>query len=138
NVEEAQRILATLESDRDIRSLAERLVALGPKMVLITDGPNGAYLYFKDGTESAFKLYQMPLYPDPKPPYERTGAGDAFSSTFIAALALGKTPLQALAWAPINSMSVVQYIGAQEGHLSREKLEERLKKAPEDYKAKML
>ena len=136
NVEEAQRILVANESDRDIRSLSERLVALGPKTILLTDGPNGAYLYLKDSSKATFKLYQMPLYPDPKPPYERTGAGDAFSSTFIAALALGKMPLEALAWAPINSMSVVQYIGAQEGLLSREKLEEWLKKAPADYKPK--
>jgi sugar/nucleoside kinase (ribokinase family) len=130
NVEEAQRILGAEESDRDIKSLCERIVALGPKIVLLTDGPNGAYL-FDQG-----KLYLIPPYPDPKPPYERTGAGDAFSSTFVAALALGKTPLEALTWAPINSMSVVQYIGAQEGLLTRTKLEEWLKKAPVDYKPK--
>jgi len=129
NVEESQRILGAKEEDRDINSLCKRLLTLGPKMILLTDGPNGAYL-FDQG-----KLYMMPLYPDPKPPYERTGAGDAFSSTFIAALALGKTPLEALAWAPINSMSVVQYIGAQEGLLTREKLEEYLNKAPESYRA---
>jgi ribokinase len=138
NVEESQRILRVPEEDRDIKSLCERLVALGPKMILLTDGPNGAYLFWKGDGAADFKLYMMPLYPDPKPPYDRTGAGDAFSSTFIAALALGKTPLEALTWAPINSMSVVQYIGAQEGLLSREKLEEWLKKAPIDYKPKEL
>jgi sugar/nucleoside kinase (ribokinase family) len=132
NVEEAQRILGMNETDRDIKSLCERLVSLGPKIILLTDGPNGAY-FFDQG-----KLYMMPIYPDQKPPYERTGAGDAFSSTFVAALALGKTPLEALAWAPINSMSVVQYIGAQEGLLTREKLEEWLAKAPLDYKPKEL
>lgn len=130
NVEEAQRILAADETDRNIKSLCERLVALGPKIILLTDGPTGAYLF------DAGKLYSMPPYPDPKPPYERTGAGDAFCSTFVAAIALGKTPLEALTWAPINSMSVVQYIGAQEGLLTREKLEEWLQKAPADYKPK--
>ncbi len=132
NVEEAQRILGASEGSRDIKNLCERLAALGPKIVLLTDGPNGAYL-FDQG-----KLYLMPLYPDPKPPYERTGAGDAFSSTFVAALALGKTSLEALAWAPINSASVVQYIGAQEGLLSRQELEDWLKKAPVDYRPKEL
>jgi hypothetical protein len=48
---------------------------------------------------------------------------------------LGKTPLEAFTWGPINSMSVVQEIGAQKGLLSREKLEEYLSKAPADYKA---
>ena len=33
----------------------------------------------------------MPIYPDPRPPLERTGAGDAFSSTFAIALAQGKS-----------------------------------------------
>jgi sugar/nucleoside kinase (ribokinase family) len=130
NVEEAQRVLGANETDRDIKSLCERLVSLGPKIILLTDGPNGAY-FFDQG-----KLYMMPIYPDPKPPYERTGAGDAFSSTFVAALALGKTPLEALAWAPINSASVVQYIGAQKGLLTREKLEEWLRKAPDNYKVR--
>ena len=82
--------------------------------------------------------YFMPTYPDEKPPYERTGAGDAFSSTFVSALALGKTPLEALLWGPVNSMSVVQYIGAQEGLLSREKLEKYLKTAPENYRPQKL
>jgi ribokinase len=138
NVEEGQRILGVDETDRDIKSLCERLVALGPKTILLTDGPLGAYLFWKEDGAADFKLYKMPLYPDPKPPCERTGAGDAFSSTFVAALALGKTPLEALTWAPINSASVVQYIGAQEGLLTRQKLEEWLEKAPVDYKPKEL
>ena len=77
----------------------------------------------------------MPMYPDPAPPVDRTGAGDSFSSTFTAAIALGLSPSEALAWGPINSMSVVQHIGAQKGLLTREKIEEYLKNAPEDYKA---
>ena len=138
NVEEAQRILGANEDDRDIKSLCERMVPLGPKIILLTDGPEGAYLFWKEDSALNFKLYKIPLYPDQKPPYERTGAGDAFSSTFVAALALGKTLLEALAWAPINSASVVQYIGAQKGLLTRKKLEEWLKKAPVDYKPKVL
>jgi len=130
NLEEAQRILGADERDRDIRSLSERLAALGPKLALVTDGERGAHLF----DSSTKKLYFVPVYPDPKPPYERTGAGDAFSSTFVAALALGKTPLEALLWAPINSMSVVQFVGAQEGLLTRKALDEWLKKAPESYK----
>jgi ribokinase len=78
--------------------------------------------------------WYMPPYPDIQPPYERTGAGDAFASTFISALALGKTPREALLWAPINSMSVVQKIGAQEGLLSRDVLEKLLANASTNYK----
>jgi len=126
NVEESQLILNT--KDEELENLLLGIYKLGPKIVLITDGPNGAYMY--DGERSYF----MPIYPDVKPPYERTGCGDAFASTFIAALALGKNPLEALAWAPINSMSVVEYVGAQEGLLTRPALENFLKKAPTNYK----
>ena len=127
NLEEAQVILSS--KTRDVLELSKGIQALGPKMVAISDGPNGAYLYLNN------ELWHIGLYPDIAPPLERTGAGDAFSSTMTAALALGKTPLEAFTWGPINSMSVVQEIGAQKGLLSREKLEEYLKNAPASYKA---
>jgi sugar/nucleoside kinase (ribokinase family) len=76
----------------------------------------------------------MPLYPDPKPPVDRTGAGDAFASTFVAALAVGNTIEGALQWAPINSMSVCQAVGAQAGLLTEQQLEAWLKKAPAWYR----
>ena len=66
----------------------------------------------------------MPPYPDPKDPYERTGAGDAFSSTVTAAIILGKSLPEALAWGGINAMAVVQEVGAQKGLRSQEKIEE--------------
>ncbi|MEK7572515.1 MAG: carbohydrate kinase family protein [Patescibacteria group bacterium] len=127
NLEEAQKILEI--NTKDILTLSKGIKTLGPKIVVISDGPNGAYLYYND------ELWHNPIYPDIAPPLDRTGAGDAFSSTITCALALGKTPLEALSWGPINSMSVVQYVGAQAGLLSKEKLEEYLKNAPENYKA---
>ena len=126
NFEESQKILH-IES-RDIKILLSEIHANGPKIVLITDGPKGAYML--DGEH----FYFMPIYPDPKPPLERTGCGDAFASTFVGALMLGKAPLEALIWAPINPMSVVQYVGAQEGLLNQENIEWFLKNAPPEYK----
>lgn len=126
NVEEAQRILTT--ESRDVKALLAELHAFGPKIVLITDGPKGAYML--DGEH----FYFMPIYPDPKPPVERTGCGDSFAATFVAALIMGKSPLEALVWAPVNPMSVVQYVGAQEGLLTHEQIEWWLKRAPEEYK----
>ena len=133
NTEEAKRILKMPEeNDTPIVELLKKMRALGPQIVVITDGPKGAYVF--DGKEAWF----MPPYPDPKPPYERTGAGDAFSSTFTSALALGKTIPEALMWAPINSMSVVQEIGAQNGLLSRKEIERYLSNAPENYKPRKI
>ncbi|MFA6520542.1 MAG: PfkB family carbohydrate kinase [Candidatus Paceibacterota bacterium] len=130
NVEEAEKILGVKKGD--IKELLTKMHEEGPEIVVITDGPRGAYTY--DGKEYLFML----PYPDIKPPYERTGAGDAFSSTIVATLIAGKTLAEALTWAGVNSMSVVQEVGAQKGLLSREKIEEYLKSAPEDYKVKII
>lgn len=78
----------------------------------------------------------MPPYPDPKPPVSRTGAGDACSSTITVALALGLPIETALQWGPINSMNVVQHVGAQTGLLTRAELEQLLATRPADYFAK--
>ncbi|MFA6566561.1 MAG: carbohydrate kinase family protein, partial [Candidatus Paceibacterota bacterium] len=128
NKEEAQIILGIVEAP--CTDLARKMSGLGPKISVITDGPKGAYAYDAKANEMWF----MPPYPDPAPPYDRTGAGDAFSSTFAECLALGKSVEEAFLWAPINSMSVVQKIGAQEGLLRPAEIEEWLAKAPEDYK----
>lgn len=130
NIEEAQKILGSSETDPG--TLLKDMQKLGPEIVLITDGPKGAYVRHKN------EAFFMPPYPDPKPALERTGAGDAFASTFVSALALGLTPEQAITWAPINSMSVVQKIGAQAGLLRREELEHYLEKAPITYRTTRL
>jgi ribokinase len=130
NVEEARRILKDEKSD--VIAMMRAIHALGPQTVVITDGVKGAYVLDNE------VAYFMPVYPDPKSPYERTGAGDAFSSTVVAGLALGKTLQEALLWGPINSMSVVQHVGAQEGLLSQEKIAEYLKTAPADYLLKKI
>lgn len=125
NREEAVDV--TGESYDSLKQLADALHALGPKIVVITDGPNGSYASY-DG-----KLVLIPNYPDPAPPLDRTGAGDAFASTIVAALALGESIETALTWAPINSMSVVQKLGAQAGLLKRDDIDHYLQTAPENY-----
>src|SRR5206468_886548 len=111
----------------DINDLFDKLHELGPKIVMISDGHAGAYA--SDGE----RRYKMPIYPDPKPPFERTGAGDAFTSTFVAALAKGADVQSALLWAPINSMSVVQKVGAQAGLLNQKQVDKYLRAAPHWY-----
>ncbi len=126
NREEAVQV--TGGSHEDIHDLITRLHQLGPKIVSISDGPNGAYI--SEG-ENRFKI---PLYPDPAPPVERTGAGDAYASTLLAGLLHGLSLEDAARWAPINSMNVVQHVGAREGLLKVEQLMELLRNAPDWYK----
>ena len=111
----------------DIHDLFNRLHNLGPRIVMISDGHRGAYA--SDGQT----IYKMPIYPDPKTPYDRTGAGDAFTSTFVAAIMHGADIPGALLWAPINAMSVVQKLGAQAGLLSQSEIGHYLRAAPPHY-----
>ncbi len=127
NVEEARKILGTDDS-KNANDLLSMMRAISPNIVVITDGPRGAYAIYDN------QKYFMPPYPDPNPPFERTGAGDAFASTFTSAIALGKTIEEALLWAPINSMSVVQKVGAQAGLLSQKEILGWLEKAPDSYR----
>lgn len=126
NREEAQEV--TGGDIGNIHDMLDKLHALGPKIAIITDGPDGAYA--SDGQQRLI----MPLYPDPAPPVERTGAGDSFSSALVAAIIKGNNLEGALQWAPINSMNVVQHVGAQAGLLTEEEIEDLLKKAPDWYK----
>lgn len=127
NREEA--VLISGGNYKDVDDLFDRLHALGPKIVVISDGPDGAYA--SDGTQRL----KMPIYPDPSPPFERTGAGDAFTSTFVAALIHGADIEGALQWGPINSMSVVQHVGAQKGLLTEGQLSKLLQSSPKWYRA---
>lgn len=131
NVEEAARILQKDVQEKRtpdyIKELIRGVAQLGPKLISITDGSEGAYAY--DGS----RFMRIPMYPDDREPFERTGAGDAFASSITAAMALGEPFEKALLWGPINSMSVVQDVGAQRGLLTRAALLGHLEKAPASY-----
>ncbi len=77
---------------------------------VVTDGPNGSYA--SDGE----KLYAAGMYED-APVIDRTGAGDAFTSGFVAKVADGGSIPEALTYGSANSTSVVGKIGAKEGIL---------------------
>lgn len=128
NVSEAKRILETEEDDR--LKILSMLKNLGPQNIVMTDGLKGAYLY--DNKNICF----VPVYNTSS--VESTGAGDSFASAMIGALILGKDIREAFIWGPINAMSVVSFVGAQKGLLSKEKIEEYLASASDDYKLTIL
>jgi len=124
NKEEAARILK-IQGGAEIKTLLQKIKEIGPKVVVITDDARGAY-----AIDEAGEMLHTPRYPDPRAPYEITGAGDAFASTTTVALALGKRLGEALQWGAINASAVLQEIGAQKGLLSREQLEKNLASPP--------
>lgn len=119
NKEEASRVLSDTTSD--VKTLAEKLHALGSNMVAITDGREGLDIREEDG-----EFYHLSMFPDPKPPLQRTGAGDAFASTTTAYLIQGMSLKDAALRGTVNSAYVVQNIGAQKGLLTKEELEAKL------------
>lgn len=78
--------------------------------VIGTDGPKGVVAVY-DG-----KIYKAGMYED-VPVVDRTGAGDAFSSGFVAMAAAGESIERAITLASANSTSVVGKIGAKAGIL---------------------
>ena len=119
NKEEAQSWVGDFE---DPEELCKRLAKLGPKTITLTDGRRGAYSYSCDGY-----LY-IPEFPGPR--LEATGAGDAFTTAYVAALANGLSHFDALRWGPVNAGSVVMQVGPQAGLLDRRQIESRLRRMP--------
>jgi ribokinase len=118
NVEEAQSWVG--ECRQDPEELCKKLTKLGPKAVALTDGRRGAYSYSGEG------FYYIAEYPGPR--IEATGAGDAFTTAYIAGLAHGLPHKEALRWGPMNAGSVVQQVGPQAGLLTKTQMHEQLNK----------
>lgn len=113
NKEEAARIIGP---QYDTRHYLLGLRQTGPKIVVITDGTAGSYIF--DGE----KFWQMGIYATPN--IERTGAGDAFATGFLAALHYKKNIPTAMCWASANSSAVIMKYGPQDGLLTKSGIEE--------------
>ncbi len=119
NKEEAARILGKKST---IPQLLHGLHATGPRIVVITDGPQGSYAF--DGEHS----YHMDITKSPV--VERTGAGDAYATAFLAAIHYEHPIPVAMCWGTYNSASVIGKIGPQAGLLSKNKILLQTKKFP--------
>jgi sugar/nucleoside kinase (ribokinase family) len=127
NKEEAEHILS-LPVGSDIKHLLAGIRALGPKIAVITDDKRGCY-----SMDEAGATLHCPRYPDPREPFEITGAGDALASTATVALSLGKSLEEALRWGSANASAVLQEIGAQKGLLTRVQLEHSVANPPAPF-----
>ena len=121
NKEEA-RLMTRIHDERDIKELLRGMRKLGPEIAVLTDGLKGSFA--TDGN----KFYHSSAFPTKM--IERTGAGDSFATAFVAALCYGHDIKEALRWGAINSASVIQKIGPQDGLLKLSLLKSILKKHP--------
>lgn len=103
NKEEASQLVEGETAEELVKNIASLT-----NIAVVTDGPNGSYA--SDGE----KIYAAGMYED-APVIDRTGAGDAFTSGFVAKIASGASIPEALTYGSANSTSVVGKIGAKEG-----------------------
>lgn len=127
NREEAASL--TKLSFEDEKGIFKKLDEMVPGIAVMTDGPRGVTV--SDGKI----LYKAGIFKE-KALVDRTGAGDAFGSGFVAGLIHkaarggsgrlecgGGDITNAIRLASANATSVVEYIGAKEGILTKQKFE---------------
>jgi ribokinase len=124
NKDEAiELVLSTGLKTNNINKLLKTIHSWGPKILVITDGHKGAYIY-----ENGKKYFKKAL-PNTKD-MNTTGAGDAFGSSFVAGLImyanrakLDKYDIEkSLKLATYRSNAVIKKIGAQKGLLTLNQL----------------
>ena len=110
NKEEAQMLVKGKEKD-----FVKGLSKLGPKTVVITDKNKTISCYDSKTNTKYF------LQPNKIKVVERTGAGDAFASGFVAGQIVGRSIKESLKLGLRESESVIRYFGAK-NHLLKYKL----------------
>jgi sugar/nucleoside kinase (ribokinase family) len=119
NFEEGKLIVGDLEEGvervEQVKKMIDKILSLGVKVVVITDGVNGAYLGVGDRklfcSVSNFERI------------EATGAGDSFASGFLGKYLVDQNYEEALRFGMANSGSVVSKTGSWEGLLKKDEIE---------------
>ncbi len=131
NKDEAIEIISTADknlSQKELNSeevLIKKLKNLGPEVVALTDGMRGAWAY-----NGRSLIYARPVGENP---VETTGAGDAFSSGFLAAIVRGKNVEEALRWGIANSGNSVKFYGAIQGLLTETEINSRISEVKVEF-----
>ena len=108
---------------RETYNLLNTLGGYGPKVVVITDGKNGAYAWEEE------KTYYTKSFNNQKNIVDTTGAGDSFCASFIAGYIFYKSDIdKSLRLAAVNSAYNLSGVGAQEPLLTKVEAEKIIKK----------
>ena len=122
NLEEAQ----ILTNRKKIKEIFEILINLTNGIVVVTQGNKGVKVCSNKTCYSASALGGKAI--------ERTGAGDAFGSGFVTGLILKNDVEYAIQLGMANASSVVSEIGAKNGLLKKNDLDEFEKVKVENFK----
>jgi len=127
NREEAIKFL-NFTSRPEIKDAMRKIAMYGPKIVVVTNGKEGATVF--DGKD----FYDMKARQITKR-VDSTGAGDSFATGFLGRIIAENSKTidenlirNALEWGMANSNSVIQYIGAQKGLLTKSEINESAKR----------
>ena len=96
--------VATLYGIEEPNALIDRILAMGPKVVVLKMGDKGCIV--------ADKITRTLIKPHPCKPVDATGAGDTFGGTFVARLAAGDVPVVAARYANAAAALSTQGYGA--------------------------
>lgn len=106
-------------SGRSFESFIREVCRIGPKIVLVTNGAEGAYAGTPNGIH---------FHPAGESEVSNTaGAGDAFATTFSAYAAIGEDLDTCLQAATANALSVIAAPDTQSGLLSKAELDNALR-----------
>ena len=106
------------------QAVAQALLDLGPRNVVLKLGSRGAYVATADGTHAA-------VSPCPVEAVDTTAAGDCFNGTFATALCMGKDALESARYAAAAAAFAVTRVGAQPSMPSADEVEQKLAESTE-------
>ncbi|MEM4330536.1 MAG: carbohydrate kinase family protein [Candidatus Pacearchaeota archaeon] len=99
----------------------KNILNLGPRILIVTDGIKPVRCFFEKK--------EVVIYPHEKiKVIEKTGAGDAFASGFVASYIKTGDIIESLKVALLNSESVIQYKGSTNKILTWEEVQKDIKK----------
>jgi ribokinase len=105
------RLLCGLSPDDDSighADIARRLLALGPRAVIITLGGEGCLFVQPNAEPAHLPAHRVPVV-------DTVGAGDAFSGGLAVALAEGRPLMDTARWANVTAALSVMHVGAIPG-----------------------
>jgi len=107
-------------ADQDLTSIANSLLQLGSRNVILKIGSRGAYIASADGTREFIPAYKVC-------PTDTTAAGDAFNGAFAVGLVQGKSPIESAGYASAAAAISVTRAGAQPSMPTRGEVEQFLR-----------
>lgn len=108
-----------LTKEKDVKKAMEKLIRMGPEIVVVTQGKKGCQA-LRDDNFYSIKGHKIKVV-------ESTGAGDAFTSSFLAGIIKKDDMNFALKLGLANAESVITHFGAKNNLLTWKEIAKKIK-----------